>query len=174
MPKDQSKKMHVKKSAKNRAIEKNEEDFKEIIYDLTLAFENLKKNLGKDATKDKLENKEIFLGKVQLGHGFMFQVKLANGQIIQVSTPGNLALHDMIKQVAVGTENNEDMQPYILILKNQRMKTGETLCLISDNNPEITEQRFELLKQAGIQLPIKAIDEIIFEAEEKEINVEDL
>jgi hypothetical protein len=52
------------------------------------------------------------------------------------------------------------------------MKTGETLCLISDNNPEITEQRFELLKQAGIQLPIKAIDEIIFEAEE--INIENL
>jgi len=172
MPKDQSKKMHVKKSAKLRAVEKNEEDFKEIIYDLTLAFENLKKNLGKDATKDKLENKEIFIGKVQLGHGFMFQVKLANGQIIQVSTPGNLALHDMIKQVALGTENNEDMQPYILILKGK--KIGETLCLISDNNPEITEQRFELLGKAGIQLPIKPIDEIIFEAEEKEINPEDL
>lgn len=99
MPKDQAKKMHVKKSAKNRAVEKNEEDFKEIIYDLTLAYETLKKKLGKDATKDKLENKEIFIGKVQLGHGFMFQVKLVNGQIIQVSTPGNIALHDMIKQV---------------------------------------------------------------------------
>lgn len=171
MPKDQAKKMHVKKSAKNRAVEKNEEDFKEIIYDLTLAYETLKKKLGKDATKDKLENKEIFIGKVQLGHGFMFQVKLVNGQIIQVSTPGNIALHDMIKQVALGTENNEDMQPYILILKGKR---AETLALISDNDPEITEKRFDLLEKAGIQLPIKVNDEIIFEAEEKEINVEDL
>ena len=174
MPKDQSKKMHVKKSAKIRAVERNEEDFKEIIYDLTLAYEFLKKTLGKDATKDKLENKEIFIGKVQLGHGFMFQVKLVNGQIIQVSTPGNIALHDMIKQVALGTENNEDMQVYILILKNQRMKIGETLALISDNDPEITQQRFNLLEKAGIQLPITINDEIIFEAEEKEINPEDL
>jgi hypothetical protein len=172
MPKDQIKKMHVKKSAKNRAIERNEEDLKDIIYDLTMAHETLKRNLGKDATKDKLENKEIFLGKVQLGHGFMFQVKLANEKIVQVSTPGNLALHDMIKQVALGTENNEDMQPYILILKNSRMKTGETLALISDINHEITEQRFKLLEHAGIQLPIKKNDEIIFEADE--INLEDL
>lgn len=174
MPKDQVKKMHVKKSAKNRAVERNEEDFNEIIYDLTMTHETLKRNLGKEATKDKLQNKEIFIGKVQLGHGFMFQVKLANEQIIQVSTPGNIALHDMIKQVALGTENNEDMQPYILVLKNQRMKTGETLALISDNNPEVTEQRFKLLEHAGIQLPLKKDDEIIFEAEEKEINLEDL
>lgn len=172
MPKDQARKMHVKKSAKNRAIERNEEDFKEIIYDLTLAHETLKKNLGKDATKDKLENKEIFIGKVQLGHGFMLQVKLVNESIIQVSTPGNIALHDMVKQVALGTENNPDMQPFVLVLKNPRIKTGETLALISDNNPEITQQRLDLLEKAGIQLPIKAIDEIIFEAEE--INVEDL
>jgi hypothetical protein len=172
MPKDQVKKMHVKKSAKNRAVERNEEDFNEIIYDLTMAHETLKRNLGKEATKDKLQNKEIFIGKVQLGHGFMFQVKLANEQIIQVTTPGNIALHDMIKQVALGTENNEDMQPYILVLKGK--KTGETLALISDINHEITEQRFKLLEHAGIQLPLKKDDEIIFEADEKEINPEDL
>lgn len=63
------------------------------------------------------------------------------------------------------------MQPYILILKGKR---AETLALISDNDPEITEKRFDLLEKAGIQLPIKVNDEIIFEAEEKEINVEDL
>jgi hypothetical protein len=52
------------------------------------------------------------------------------------------------------------------------MKTGETLALISDINHEITEQRFKLLEHAGIQLPIKKNDEIIFEADE--INLEDL
>jgi hypothetical protein len=175
-PKDQGKKNQVKKSAKNRAPEKNEAAFEEIIQDLTKDFEYKKKILreksiaeGKDfLTKDALKNNEIFLGKVQIAHNLL-QVQLVDGRIVQVHTPGDAALHDYIKQTAQGTSQTPDLQPYVLIRFPKGNKCGETLALISEA-PESNFVRFKLLEKAGILVPTEDIIELF----EEEVNVEDL
>lgn len=170
MPKDQSKKTQVKKSAKSRAPEKNEEDLQEIIRDLTQEFLQKKKRFGSEATADDLKNNEIFLGKVQIAH-MVFQVQLVDGRIIQVQTHGNIALHDMIKQAANGTREIQELQPYILLRYPPGQKCGETLALVT-GNPETTKERFKQLEDAGILVPKKDNDEL-FEKEE-EIKIGDL
>ena len=170
MPKDQSKKTQVKKSAKSRAPEKNEEDLQEIIRDLTQEFLQKKKHFGSEATVDDLKNNEIFLGKVQIAH-MVFQVQLVDGRIIQVQTHGNIALHDMIKQAANGTREIQELQPYILLRYTSGQKCGETLALVT-GTPETTKERFKKLEDAGILVPKKDNDEI-FEKEE-EIKIGDL
>jgi hypothetical protein len=170
MPKDQSKKNQVKKSAKSRAPDKNEETLQEIIRDLTLEFQQKKKFFGSEATADDLKNNEIFLGKVQIAH-MVFQVQLVDGRIVQVQTHGNIALHDMIKQAANGTREIQELQPYILIRFPPGQKCGETLALVT-GTPEITKERFAKLENAGILVPKKDNDEF-FEKEE-EIKIGDL
>jgi hypothetical protein len=165
MPKDQSKKSHVKKSAKSRAYENNAEDLDEITKELYLEWD--KKEL----------NKEIVIGRIQLAHGFMFQVECKN-KVLQVATPGNMALHDMIKQFSSGTHTNQELQPYILIkLPNpsSKTKTGETLALISDVNPDVTAFRLAKLQQCGIDMDItkKETQDTGFDFEE-EVALEDL
>jgi len=165
---DQSKKKQVKKSAKSRSIEKNEEDIEEIIHELTTEFMNKKNLLGNKATKDALKNYEIFLGKVEKAHGNL-EVRLVDGRLVQVHTPGNMALHDLIKQTAQGTAQIPELQPYVLIRYPPGQKCGETLALISDTL-EITNLRIERLKKAGIRVPKEELDEIF----EEEIVAEDL
>jgi hypothetical protein len=175
--KNQDKKNQVKKSAKNRAPDKNEAAFEEIIHDLTRDFEFKKKQLreqsilvGKDLlTKDALKNNEIFLGKVQIAHNLL-QVQLVDERIVQVHTPGDAALHDYIKQTAQGTSQTPDLQPYVLIRFPKGNKCGETLALISEGT-EITGRRMKLLENAGILVPKEEQLEAIFE---EEINAEDL
>jgi hypothetical protein len=175
--KNQDKKNQVKKSAKNRAPEKNDAAFEEIIHDLTRDFEFKKKQLkeqsivaGKDLlTKDALKNNEIFLGKVQIAHNLL-QVQLVDERIVQVHTPGDAALHDYIKQTAQGTSQTPDLQPYVLIRFPKGQKCGETLALISEGT-EITAKRMKLLENAGILVPKEEQLEAIFE---DEINPEDL
>jgi len=167
MPKNQEKKCQVKKSAKERAYDKNTKELNEIIKELEISFNVLKKNLlneGKQLTKDNLENKNIVIGRIQLGHGFMFQVQLMDERIVQVVTPGNAALHDMIKQLALGTHTNIELQPYILINISGK---PETLALLSDPDPELTKHRFKLLENSGIRIPKKdIIDDFIMGEEE--------
>ena len=170
MPKDQSKKNQVKKSAKSRAPEKNEETLQEIIRDLTQEFLQKKKCFGSEATADDLKNNEIFLGKVQIAH-MVFQVQLVDGRIVQVQTHGNIALHDMVKQAANGTREISELQPYVLVRYPPGQKCGETLALVT-STPEITKERFKKLEDAGILVPKKDNDEF-FEKEE-EIKIGDL
>jgi len=172
MPKDQSKKTQVKKSAKDRASENNEKDLLEITLDLFHEFEKKKKFYGTQATVDDLKNKEIFIGKVQIAH-MVFQVQLVDGRIIQVQTHGNIALHDMIKQIAQGTREIPELQPYILIRHPPGKKCGETLALVTDINPEITKERFKKLEEAGILIPKIDEKDDLFEKEE-DIQIGDL
>jgi len=169
--KDQGKKNQVKKSAKNRAPDKNNEAFEEIIQDLTKEFEIKKKYLEENnlISKDALKNNEIFLGKVQVAHNLL-QVELVDGRVVQVHTPGDAALHDYIKQTALGTQYLPDMQPYVLIRYPPRQKCGETLALITDG-PESNFIRFKLLEKAGILIPKEEVIELF---EEEEIKAEDL
>lgn len=171
MPKDQSKKSHVKKSAKGRAYENNSQELDEITKELFLEWD--KKKLKKVTTDDL--NKDVVIGRIQLAHGFMFQVECKN-RVLQVATPGNMALHDMIKQYSSGTHTNQELQPYILIkLPSIGHKTGETLALISDSNPDITAFRLAKLEQCGIDMAItkKETVESGFEFEE-EVQLQDL
>jgi hypothetical protein len=175
MPKDQSKKSHVKKSAKERAYENNARELDDITKELFLEWDQKKKTLSKITTDDL--NKEVVIGRIQLAHGFMFQVECKN-KVLQVATPGNMALHDMIKQYSSGTHTNQELQPYILIkLPNTgaKTKTGETLALISDPNPDVTSFRLAKLEQCGIDMAItkKETIETGFEFEE-EVQLQDL
>lgn len=174
MPKDQSKKSHVKKSAKERAYENNTIDFNDIVKELSIEWEHRKKQ--GPITVDDL-NKDIVIGRIQLAHGYMFQVECKN-RVIQVETPGNIALHDMIKQYSSGTHTNQELQRYILVKMpklGSHKKTGETLALISDPLPEIIANRFQQLENVGIDISItkQQINDTGFEFEE-EIKLGDL
>jgi len=166
-PKDQRKKMRVKKSAKDRAEPNNNETINNIISDLE------KEYVKNDAEGRSTKISDIAVGRVQLTSGDIFQTQLMNGKIIQVSTPGNLALMDMVKQRAVGTTTNEELQPLILVLLPSVRKTGETLALISNNSGDITKQRLQRLKDIGIDIPSTEKIDDIFEDEE-EIDIDDL
>jgi hypothetical protein len=175
MPKDQSKKSHVKKSAKERAYENNTQDLDDITKELFIEWDQKKKLLKRPINQDDL-NKEVVIGRIQLAHGFMFQVECKN-KVLQVATPGNMALHDMIKQYSSGTHTNQELQPYILLRlpTSPGKKTGETLALISDSNPEITAFRLAKLENCGIDMAItkKETVDTAFEFEE-EVQLEDL
>ena len=166
----------MKKSAKERAYENNAQELDEITKELFLDWDQKKKLLNRPMNQDDL-NKEVVIGRIQLAHGFMFQVECKN-KVLQVATPGNMALHDMIKQYSSGTHTNQGLQPYILLrLPNPsgKNKTGETLALISDSNPEITAFRLAKLEHCGIDMAItkKETVDTAFEFEE-EVRVEDL
>ena len=162
-----ARKLKIKSRAKDRAYDSNSEDLEIIIKELESEKRIIK-------TKDDY-NKQVVIGRIQLAHGNQFQTELFDTTKIQVVTPGNRALHDMIKQMndTVPPDCCKEQQLLILIRlpdMNQSVissKSGQTLALITDDDIQITNERIERLKNAGIFFPDKEETEIIFEDEQE-------
>jgi hypothetical protein len=162
-PKDQSKKMKVKSSAKARVSSKNSELIKDVLSSVPTMEQN---------DKDRYK-----IGRVEISSGGTFQTVLHDGKIVRGRCTGNLALEDAISQASKGTNTNVDLQPLVLVLLapvDARLQTAEIIALISDDVGSTTVQRLRDFKEVGIKYEISKEDDFFEDVSEEEVDLADL
>jgi hypothetical protein len=162
-PKDQSKKMKVKSSAKARVSSKNSELIKDVLSSVP--------------TMEQLDKDRYKIGRVEISSGGTFQTVLHDGKIVRGRCTGNLALEDAISQASKGTNTNIDLQPLVLVLLapiDARLQTAEIIALISDDVGSTTVQRLRDFKEVGIKYEISKEDDFFEDASEEEVDLADL
>jgi hypothetical protein len=162
-PKDQSKKMKVKSSAKARVSGKNSELIKDVLSSIP--------------SMEQIDKDRYKIGRVEISTGGTFQTVLHDGKIVRGRCTGNLALEDAICQAAKGTNTNVELQPLVLVLlapPDARLQTAEIIALISDEFSSTTVQRLRDFKEVGIKYEIAKEDDLFEDVSEEEVDLADL
>jgi hypothetical protein len=164
--KDQDKKKKVKQSAKLRASDNNNVEFNKIIQ-----------TIREDRLMHRISYQTLCICRVETMEGTgVFKLVSKEGREYFGDCPGNLALQDMIGQIAKHTTMTIELQPLVLVLlasPGSHKKKPEILALITEpDDRRVTNERMSLLEDVGILFMLKKTEEIEF-ADQEEVKFEE-
>lgn len=158
MAKDQERKKKVKKSAIDRAPEKNAEEFNRLVREI-----------------QREGNQPYCICRVEKLEGTgIFKLVTKEGREYYGDCPANLALTSLIGQISKHTTLAVELQPLVLVLlpsNGAHRQKPEILALITEeDNKNLTNQRIEILENIGLKFYVKKVEELF----EDEVALEDL